>query len=64
MRIPRVHERPDGLGDMLERELTRLGITQDKYIEAKRLFGLPPICNCIGRREWINKVGRYFGIGT
>ena len=48
-----------GLGDSLERALKTLGITQDRYVEVKEMFGLPPTCNCNARREWLNKVGRW-----
>ena len=49
-----------GLGDSLETVLTTLGITKDRYVEVKKLFGLPPTCNCDQRREWLNKVGEWF----
>ena len=52
-----------GLGDILERELTRMGITQDRYKEIKKKFGFPPTCGCEKRKEWLNKVGAYLGIG-
>jgi hypothetical protein len=52
----------NGLGDILERELTRMGITQSRYKEIKERFGLPPTCNCEKRKQWLNKVGRYIGI--
>ena len=32
-------------------------------METKELFGLAPDCDCDGRKEWLNKVGRHFGIG-
>jgi hypothetical protein len=48
-----------GLGDNVERMLKTLGITAERYIEVKKRFGLPPTCNCAGRREWLNKVGRW-----
>jgi len=52
-----VHE--PGLGDRVESMLTKLGITEERYVEVKRKFGLPPVCNCAGRKEWLNKVGRW-----
>ena len=52
-----------GLGDILERELTRMGITQDRYKEIKEKFGFPPTCGCEKRKQWLNKVGVYLGIG-
>ena len=52
-----------GLGDILERELKRMGITQDRYKEIKEKFGFPPTCGCEKRKQWLNKVGVYLGIG-
>ena len=52
-----------GLGDRLEYELTRMGITQDRYKEIKEKFGFPPTCGCEKRKQWLNKVGVYLGIG-
>ena len=51
-----------GLGDRVETVLERFGITESRYKEAKRLFGLMPECNCQKRKKWLNKVGRYFEI--
>ena len=51
------------LGDRLEQTLTRMGITKDRYKEVKQRFGFPPTCNCDKRKEWLNKVGRWAGIG-
>ena len=49
-----------GLGDWAEKKLSAMGITQDRYIEIKKKFGLPPTCGCNKRKEWLNKVGRMF----
>ena len=49
-----------GLGDTTEKILRSMGITKERYVEIKQLFGLQPICNCDARREWLNKVGEYF----
>jgi hypothetical protein len=51
-----------GMGDILERELKRLNITQESYIKLKARFGAMPTCNCEKRKQWLNKVGRYLGI--
>lgn len=51
-----------GLGDRLEQWLKRVGITQERYVDVKKKFGLPPMCNCKARRKWFNKVGRYLGL--
>jgi hypothetical protein len=52
-----------GLGDRTEQLLKSIGITEDRYREAKKLFGLAPRCNCPKRKRWLNKVGKHFGIG-
>jgi hypothetical protein len=52
-------KRSRGLGDNVERMLKTLGITPERYVEVKKLFGLPPTCGCAKRREWLNKVGRW-----
>ena len=49
-----------GWGDKVERQLKSFGITPEKYVAIKEKFGLPPSCNCKGRKEWLNKVGEYF----
>ena len=51
-----------GLGDATEQVLKSLGITEDRWKEAKERFGLAPSCNCRKRKEWLNKVGKYFGL--
>ena len=53
--------RVDGLelGDWVERRLKAAGITEERYIEIKKKFGLPPKCGCKKRKEWLNRVGRY-----
>lgn len=53
-----------GLGDYTEKVLKSIGITEDKYKEAKKLFGMAPTCGCRKRKEWLNKVGKHFGIGS
>ena len=52
-----------GLGDILERELKRLNITQEAYIKLKVRFGAMPTCNCEKRKQWLNRVGKYLGVG-
>lgn len=57
-------EQGSGLGDKVEKLLTSVGITEDRYKQIKQMFGLPPRCNCRQRKEWLNKVGRWFaGLG-
>jgi hypothetical protein len=48
-----------GLGDRLTTALKKVGITEENYKAVKAMFGLPPTCNCAGRREWLNRVGRW-----
>lgn len=43
-------------GDALEELLTSYGITKEWYQGFKKEHGLPPICNCEARQEWLNKV--------
>lgn len=50
----------EGWGDKLEAELTAMGITEDSYKAVKKKFGMPPTCWCPQRKEWLNKVGRWF----
>ncbi len=65
-------EAKPGLGDHTERLLASVGITPERYKEAKRLFGLAPKCGCSGRkqklnaadarmREWLNRVSAWWG---
>jgi hypothetical protein len=53
-------EQPDGWGDVLTRWLKDFGITEESYKEIKEKFGLPPTCDCSKRREWLNRVGRWW----
>ena len=55
---------PDGFGDRIEKHLRALGVTPDSYVAVKKMFGLPPRCNCKKRKVWLNKVGAKFGIGV
>lgn len=55
----RVTRAKNGLGDSVESMLKTLGITPERYVEVKQMFGLPPTCGCAKRKEWLNKVGRW-----
>lgn len=46
----------DKLGDWVERQLAKIGVTPERYAYAKTQFGLPPDCKCKERKEWLNKV--------
>lgn len=48
------------LGDTVENMLKSVGVTEDRYKEAKSLFGLPPTCGCSKRKEWLNKVSDWW----
>ena len=48
-----------GLGDITADWLAARGITKDRV---EKWLGRK--CNCPERQEWLNKVGRLFGIGT
>lgn len=50
----------EGLGDSVAGILKSWGITEERYRAVKELFGLPPTCGCDKRREWLNKVGRWW----
>lgn len=56
---PLVNARPL-LGDRVEATLKKLGVTPERYAAAKELFGLPPSCGCEARREWLDKVSRWW----
>ena len=58
------HECKDGLGDRIERWLSSWGITQEGYKAVKQQFGMPPDCDCDGRKEWFNRVGAHLGISA
>lgn len=51
--------RPIRLGDKIERLLSERGITKEWYCSIKEEFGLPPICDCDKRIEWLNKVSEW-----
>ena len=53
-------EAREGWGDKVTTALKAIGITEERYKAVKEKFGLPPNCNCAGRREWLNKVGRWW----
>jgi hypothetical protein len=48
-----------GLGDTISDALSAIGITEENYKAVKAKFGLSPTCGCAGRREWLNRVGRW-----
>lgn len=52
--------RPMGLGDYTESLLKRIGVTQNRYVEAKKALGLAPTCNCAERIAWLNRAGHWW----
>jgi hypothetical protein len=59
VRTPQLSSNPLPLGNYAETLLSSIGVTPDRYKEAKRLFGLPPTCHCEQRKEWLNRVGKW-----
>lgn len=51
-----------GLGDMVAGALEAVGITHDRAAAVAAAAGWRD-CGCSERREWLNRVGRAFGIG-
>lgn len=49
-----------GLGDYTESLLRSIGVTKERYIAAKELFGFAPTCNCDARKEWLNNVSDWW----
>jgi len=48
------------LGDITEKALKSIGVTQDRYKAAKEIFGMSPTCNCDKRKEWLNRVSDWW----
>ena len=48
------------LGDWTERLLASVGVTKERYIAAKDLFGFAPECSCDDRQEWLNRVSAWW----
>lgn len=48
-----------GLGDWVERQLSRVGITRARYLAVKQWLGLAPVCNCEQRKAIINRFGAW-----
>lgn len=49
--------RPIPVGDVVERCLTRLGITKERVERWTRTAGKPGGCGCAARQQWLNDVG-------
>jgi hypothetical protein len=46
-----------GLGDWVERQLGRIGLTRSRYLAIKQRLGLAPVCRCDGRKALLNRFG-------
>ena len=49
-----------GLGDWTEQLLAGIGVTQERYLAAKKFAGLAPTCDCDERKAWLNKVSDWW----
>lgn len=49
-----------GLGDDVKQLLASIGITKRRYRQVKKLFGLPPDCNCDSRQTYLNRVSEWW----
>jgi hypothetical protein len=52
-----------GLGDHVSAALHRIGITPERYGNAKAAVGLKRKCRCRKRQQRLNELGRKIGIG-
>lgn len=52
-----------GLGDMVAEALATVGITPERYKNAKAAVGLKRKCDCPKRKAALNRLGRKIGIG-
>lgn len=50
----------EGLGDWTERMLKKIGVTEERWGEAKAIVGLDPGCDCQTRKAWLNKVSDWW----
>jgi len=48
-----------GLGDRVAVVLSRMGLTERRYKQAKRRIGLRGDCRCKERRAALNRIGRH-----
>lgn len=48
------------LGDWTERQLKKIGVTPERYVQVKKLFGLAPTCGCDSRKKWLNGVSDWW----
>jgi hypothetical protein len=55
--VPEPVWRPIPLGDVVERLLTRLGVTKERVERWTRTAGKPGGCGCKARQKWLNEWG-------
>ena len=48
---------PIMVGDLVEKALTSVGITQERVERLTRTDGKPGGCGCQGRKKWLNEAG-------
>jgi hypothetical protein len=53
---------PLPLGDYTERLLSSVGITKERYADAKAALGMAPRCGCQSRQDWLNKAGAWLAV--
>lgn len=49
--------KPIMVGDLVEKALTTIGITQERVEKLTRTAGKPGGCGCAGRKKWLNERG-------
>jgi len=57
--LAEAQRRARGLGDITADSLASVGITKERVA-----YWLGRVCGCDARQEWLNEVGKLFGIGT
>jgi hypothetical protein len=55
--VPKPVWRPIAIGDVVERWLTRIGITRERVERWTRTAGKGGGCGCEARKRWLNDVG-------
>ena len=55
--VPEQVWRPIPIGDLVERWLTRIGVTKARVEKWTRTEGKPGGCGCEGRKKWLNEAG-------
>jgi hypothetical protein len=53
---------PTRLGDKIGSVLESVGVTPERWREAKAAIGLPATCNCDARKAWLNALDAKLGL--